>query len=479
MRGHKNKNSSKGKKRVIKAEIGFEGGGLTGYGLRENPKKSLKFSAQEIVCKVCGNWFKSPKALFGHMRCHSGTAKSGIFCKECGEGFESVMALTTHMKIHSARFDLCNESWTHSSQQMEVESQSNSGTKRSNRRGYAFRRNHSSSNLDESVSFTEAEQEVEEVAVCLMMLSRGAINWGGFSSIAESSENDSVTFEVRSPGEKKRIVYDNEVLRSLKMKKPRYDDTDSRVSHSDTVSSQMSEFEYGNDSGLEISAEEIELEAPVDESRDGMKKDNLEGMKMNPSEEELDEGFTGDNGLRPAISGSLKSGLNNKTSSDFGTVNNSLKKSEYKCKTCNKNFHSYQALGGHQTIHRTRNSSDQRILRCRQSSSSSSVPETESNFKLLNLECSKNSPTKEYSCDICFKVFASGQALGGHKRSHLVKNSKDIAEETLEVNQQASDICDVEVDLNLPVILEEETVVDVGFRSLKVRDDQKHELMVL
>ncbi|XP_059452059.1 uncharacterized protein LOC132182744 [Corylus avellana] len=526
MRGHTSKNSGKGKKKVIKSDNGFEDGGHTGYGLRENPKKSLKFSrsehatsGQEIVCKVCGNWFESLRALFGHMRHHSGTKTSGIFCQECGKGFQSLRALTTHIRIHSVRFDpLCKK--------METDSQSNSETlglvrkKRSNRRRYKILPNYSFSSLNGS------GQEVEDGAICLMMLSRGATNWGGFSSVTESSDNDSVTFEVKSFGQKKRIANDNEdgffaceVLESFKIKKPGVEDSDSHVLHSKIVllaekrGSKFSEM----DSGSGISGEKkVEKEASVDElyrdaefvmpklddmSGDEMEEDSHNRMKIKRTKVEVDGDFTEDNGLDPA-----KSGLNKKAIFDAQLIGksckkmctsspDSLKKSEYKCKTCNKNFHSHQALGGHQTIHRTKNCSDLRIRKCGESSHSNVDPETEGNCKLINLEeCSKNSveqemskvslpscefkETKEYKCHICFKVFASGQALGGHKRAHLIKNSETISEETLAVKQQISGICDL-VDLNLPVIVEQETNVDVGFKSWLVGNDQKHELMVL
>ncbi|KAJ0582442.1 putative transcription factor C2H2 family [Helianthus annuus] len=44
---------------------------------------------------------------------------------------------------------------------------------------------------------------------------------------------------------------------------------------------------------------------------------------------------------------------------------------------------------------------------------------------------------KIYECHVCFKVFASGQALGGHKRSHV--SSKQVVKESINM-----------FDLNLP-----------------------------
>ena len=81
-------------KNPIESDIGIEedgGGQTTGYGLRENPKKSWMLSGSnqiapkqeqeeeqergggqlEHVCKVCSKGFNSTRAMFGHMRHHS------------------------------------------------------------------------------------------------------------------------------------------------------------------------------------------------------------------------------------------------------------------------------------------------------------------------------------------------------------------------------------------------------------------------
>ncbi|KAG2263542.1 hypothetical protein Bca52824_070621 [Brassica carinata] len=69
-------------------------------------------------------------------------------------------------------------------------------------------------------------------------------------------------------------------------------------------------------------------------------------------------------------------------------------KKKFTCDICGKVFHSYQALGGHRTSHRT---------------------------KRLKI-CDKNGQAmvRHYKCEICGRVFESGQALGGHKKVHYV-----------------------------------------------------------
>lgn len=51
-----------------------------------------------------------------------------------------------------------------------------------------------------------------------------------------------------------------------------------------------------------------------------------------------------------------------------------------------------------------------------------------------------------FECPFCFKVFGSGQALGGHKRSHLVKFSSSS------LNDDSANLMIKEsfIDLNLP-----------------------------
>ncbi|CAG7883425.1 unnamed protein product [Brassica rapa] len=69
-------------------------------------------------------------------------------------------------------------------------------------------------------------------------------------------------------------------------------------------------------------------------------------------------------------------------------------KKKFTCDICGKVLHSYQALGGHRTSHRT---------------------------KRLKI-CDKNGQAmvRHYKCEICGRVFGSGQALGGHKKVHYV-----------------------------------------------------------
>ncbi|GJT59696.1 zinc finger, C2H2 [Tanacetum coccineum] len=74
----------------------------------------------------------------------------------------------------------------------------------------------------------------------------------------------------------------------------------------------------------------------------------------------------------------------------------------YECKMCKKRFKSFQALGGHQGIHK-------RI----------SKPNEDDMMCMLTLNII---PTGSlHQCKMCSKVFETGQMLGGHMRKHRLK----------------------------------------------------------
>lgn len=80
----------------------------------------------------------------------------------------------------------------------------------------------------------------------------------------------------------------------------------------------------------------------------------------------------------------------------------------YKCETCNKEFGSYQALGGHGRSHK--------IVKNR-------LEQQQDHEESMEEKPRKNVGKKLHECPVCFRVFGSGQALGGHKRSHSLGSS--------------------------------------------------------
>nr|AAY40247.1 Cys2/His2 zinc-finger transcription factor [Silene latifolia] len=86
----------------------------------------------------------------------------------------------------------------------------------------------------------------------------------------------------------------------------------------------------------------------------------------------------------------------------------------YECKTCNKTFSSFQALGGHRTSHK-------KIVKPTPPPTPPPKPEdgqqnegaTNKSRSLRNIDTAKM-----HECSICGSEFRSGQALGGHMRRH-------------------------------------------------------------
>ncbi|KAF1888699.1 hypothetical protein Lal_00036740 [Lupinus albus] len=76
----------------------------------------------------------------------------------------------------------------------------------------------------------------------------------------------------------------------------------------------------------------------------------------------------------------------------------------FECKTCNKKFPSFQALGGHRASHKM-----QRLNMARDN-------------KDMNKHSISTLKPKTHECSICGLEFAIGQALGGHMRRHRSTN---------------------------------------------------------
>ncbi|CAN8257252.1 unnamed protein product [Cochlearia groenlandica] len=94
----------------------------------------------------------------------------------------------------------------------------------------------------------------------------------------------------------------------------------------------------------------------------------------------------------------------------------------YQCKTCDKSFNSFQALGGHRTSHKK----PKLVFKCddKKTASASAVEAVESGVvgSFLSLQVTSLDGTKKqdktHECSICKAEFSSGQALGGHMRRH-------------------------------------------------------------
>ncbi|KAL8516736.1 hypothetical protein ACS0TY_015120 [Phlomoides rotata] len=88
----------------------------------------------------------------------------------------------------------------------------------------------------------------------------------------------------------------------------------------------------------------------------------------------------------------------------------------YQCKTCNKSFLSFQALGGHRASHRKPNKLEDQKKPVMMREKQEGFDRTILSLQLSNRVA--GSKSRVHQCTICGAEFGSGQALGGHMRRH-------------------------------------------------------------
>ncbi|KAL2554622.1 C2H2-type zinc finger family protein [Forsythia ovata] len=98
----------------------------------------------------------------------------------------------------------------------------------------------------------------------------------------------------------------------------------------------------------------------------------------------------------------------------------------YECKTCNRTFPSFQALGGHRASHKKPKNTTAFVLSDEDHQDSDHVSFRQKNNNINSLSSSPSlqltnstiKRTKVHECSYCGAEFTSGQALGGHMRRH-------------------------------------------------------------
>ena len=508
-------NTALSDKNPIESDIGFEEDGdgqITGYGLRENPKKSWRLSGSnqtapkqeqeqeqeeggqlEHVCKVCDKGFNSSRALFGHMRHHS---RQQNLCKECRKGFCSSRALSGHMKCHSKRFDRAidaSKTKTSSCQSQDEETSCPARRKRSQR--YKIASNHSSSNFNDSSSatLTLSEPELEEGAMCLMLLSKAdRRSWEESNSVFEFSDNNSAIPEPKPSHQNTPIVkddedenfvskgYGGETSKMLLIEKGMQRSESSGQEYGGNVLFEKKTTEIGScDSGFEL-----EVFAKKIFRNDGSKKKKKKKRKKLDFEshhESTEKKFQSEIKIKSTTIDSDLGDIDvrsiglEEASSESQKHNSSSKRakcepyeadSEDKKRGCaarnNKRIYKCSSkVFQSRHLHHLALASNSK--RCGKSihtdgKANSKVEEyKEENPIEKAAGVSELKRSKDYECRVCFKVFASGQALGGHKRAHYYAGSFETVQEeegaTL-VQREHSDVFDI-FDLNLHTAPEE------------------------
>ncbi|GMI86960.1 hypothetical protein like AT5G04390 [Hibiscus trionum] len=183
----------------------------------------------------------------------------------------------------------------------------------------------------------------------------------------------------------------------------------------------------------------------------------------------------------------------------------------YECKTCNRTFPSFQALGGHRASHKK-----PKVATAEQFTTTTiGLPEEEegqrfmktNNISSLSLQLSNANnnhnnnnrglygnnhnmkPNKVHECSICGSEFTSGQALGGHMRRHrgsIGSNSNITAASTalslkvpapMEQPKKPKNVLSLDLDLNLPAPDEDHRQPKFPFASKQQQQQQQAALV--
>ncbi|OWM90389.1 zinc finger protein ZAT4-like [Punica granatum] len=424
-----------------------------GYGLRKNPKK-MGWRASEFTggddpssvppcCRECGRKFGSWKGLFGHMMKRHLVNNSDRL-KEDEEEEEG--------------FDCLNSQfWGRDSSNTVTDSQSSdnqAGFPNRKKRSQQRKRHNTTKVLNSSSSsdhVADIEQELEEVAVCLMMLSRDFFNGSSGtgiidSSMVDSSDNNSVSVFLKDPTR-------NENKDCHSPPKGSNARTELSVSWNFKNQSKVNQEDIISQSGIENPESGKNL--------DGMDKNQVKPCKVRSSTSKRKFSDVSDDS-RPRKSSSKR--LLAPDGSEEGG-NGDLDKginSRFECNTCNKIFQSYQALGGHRASHRKAKAgsgSKDNSIETEQSPPGEVITAEGTEIETANPSSKrkrkKEAKGDEHECPVCLRVFPSGQALGGHKRSHMPEAKNSQTRLPAIPKPAAHKVRDF-LDLNLPAPLEEE-----------------------
>ncbi|XP_058733057.1 zinc finger protein ZAT9-like [Vicia villosa] len=427
MRSHINNLSSSSEKTELKQKldpinnngcIGSETNGS--YGLRENPKKT---------------WRKRI-ADSGEER-----LVYDKFCKECGKCFQSWKALFGHMKCHSEKERVCNsledqDSGTNNTKDVQSDNEITAPSRKRRSKRTRTRYNSIVAAAAATVtartcsSVSEVEQEQEEVAMSLIMLSKDASPWSG---LAESSDNNSVYIEHHRSSVRTNLV-------------TKFNASNKNLTTATASTSTMNIAKLMKQKSFNFKGKSSEI---LDTEKGFKIKGAIKSTKL-----ELDYVSTMDDS--EAENGkNIVNGTESVTMKSYGEFIG--ERGKFECTTCNKIFHSYQALGGHRASHKkNKGCFASKMDNNEFENDLSQEPTTES--KIMKIIHSHNSNEHvqnmkikgHHECPICFKVFQSGQALGGHKRSHMVVPSSGGGSEI-----RVPQIRDF-LDLNLPADATEE-----------------------
>ncbi|KAI3673368.1 hypothetical protein L6452_39486 [Arctium lappa] len=428
------------------------------------------------ICKFCNKSFPCGRSLGGHVRCHVINSPDSCYelrkhsqkkikskdsdqkvdrglneisgcssvvdnklCKECGKGFQSWKALFGHMKCHSKKLVSNNK-------------------------------NINSASLNHGSWLTHSDEENSDVRIYRLKRSRS-----------------------RNKGNK-RYSHDKTSIITTSSSISMNNNNNNQISSNNASTSVVSEIDQDQEADVAMSL--MMLSKDLGKWGNQLGENLFEnGCKMKKSvKTQVGIDFLGRSevGLKGFEKISTK---NDEFASCFGGIKGSSNKRKFECVTCNKCFHSYQALGGHKASHKkvkicfdskpanentighepvldhdqTINGYDQETFSDHQEPSS---------FNLGDGSLNKTMVLGGHECSICLKMFSSGQALGGHKRSHLIAEHKPNQENYTNAIKKPDErpICETRrfLDLNMPPQEEEEESSTTKYKSYYWEDCSDH-----
>ncbi|CAJ1976615.1 unnamed protein product [Sphenostylis stenocarpa] len=163
----------------------------------------------------------------------------------------------------------------------------------------------------------------------------------------------------------------------------------------------------------------------------------------------------------------------------------------YECKTCNRTFPSFQALGGHRASHKKPKAmmaigqeKKQQHLLSSDEEEFQLKTNNKSPFSLqLNSKGNLYNKSKVHECSICGAEFTSGQALGGHMRRHRapvgIPTTLSFTPLALEPEEdqprKKRNVLNLELDLNLPAPEDDQRESKFSFASKQQQHGQKQQ----
>ena len=308
-----------------------------------------------------------------------------LYCRECGKGFPYSKALCGHMACHSEREKIVMDS------QSETEASSSPTRRRSKRVvGGSIMNQYGSASSDD----TGIEPEQEEMALSLMMMSRDSSFKKGHN-MAESSDYSVILETKSSSGEQLKKFCKQDKL-----------------------------------GGVDVLYES-------DNSDSGYFRN---GPKKLDSDVSVDAGFINNAAM----------GLNNRFRKERSGTGSGRSSTKYDLRKSKRGFPCYgRKKTKYELAESVYDSGDQLSLETESCADTIKIHSNRSTMVKKASGGGAKKKSKGHECPICFRVFKSGQALGGHKRSHFLGNHEH---RTLVIQQQHQVAHEMHtlIDLNLP-----------------------------